>query len=62
MNPLLVMKEDRYEVASVSVYVVQKGDTLVGIARRFDMTVHELKAKNALRQDQIYPDQKLYIN
>ncbi|MDM5187769.1 peptidoglycan DD-metalloendopeptidase family protein [Bacillus sp. DX4.1] len=62
MNPLFVMKEDRHEVASVSVYVVQKGDTLVGIARRFDMTVHELKAKNALRQDQIYPDQKLYIN
>ncbi|PFK29130.1 peptidase M23 [Bacillus cereus] len=62
MNPLLVLNEERHEVASSSMYVVQKGDTLVSIARKFGMTVYEIKAKNALRQDQIYPNQKLYIN
>lgn len=62
MNPLLVLNEERHQVASSSMYVVQKGDTLVSIARKFGMTVYEIKAKNALRQDQIYPNQKLYIN
>ncbi|PFA15521.1 MULTISPECIES: peptidoglycan DD-metalloendopeptidase family protein [Bacillus cereus group] len=62
MNPLLVLNEEKHQVASSSMYVVQKGDTLVSIARKFGMTVYEIKAKNALRQDRIYPNQKLYIN
>ncbi|EEL51445.1 Cell wall endopeptidase, family M23/M37 [Bacillus cereus Rock3-44] len=62
MNPLLVLNEEKHQVTSSSMYVVQKGDTLVSIARKFGMTVYEIKAKNALRQDRIYPNQKLYIN
>ncbi|MEY8349662.1 peptidoglycan DD-metalloendopeptidase family protein [Bacillus cereus] len=62
MNPLLVLNEEKHQVASSSMYIVQKGDTLVSIARKFGMTVYEIKAKNALRQDRIYPNQKLYIN
>ncbi len=38
MNPLLVLSEQRNEVVSSSLYVVQKGDTLVSIARKFSMS------------------------
>lgn len=62
INPLLVMEEQRHEMASTSVYIVQAGDTLYNIANQFGTTVHELKAKNHLQKDVIYPSQKLYIN
>lgn len=62
INPLLVMEEQRHEVASTSVYIVQAGDTLYSVANQFGMTVRELKVKNHLQQDTIYPSQKLYIN
>ncbi|WP_459501548.1 peptidoglycan DD-metalloendopeptidase family protein [Bacillus sp. C1] len=62
MNPLLVLNEERDQVASVSIYIVQKGDTLVSIARKFGITVQDIKMKNTLQQNQIYPNQKLYIN
>ena len=45
MNPLLVLNEQRNEVVSSSLYVVQKGDTLVSIARKFSMTLKEIKEK-----------------
>ena len=45
MNPLLVLSEQRNEVVSSSLYVVQKGDTLVSIARKFSMTLKEIKEK-----------------
>ena len=48
MNPLLVLNEQRNEVVSSSLYVVQKGDTLVSIARKFSMTLKEIKRKNGL--------------
>ncbi|PEB52662.1 peptidase M23 [Bacillus pseudomycoides] len=62
MNPLLVLNEEKHQVVSSSLYVVQKGDTLARIARKFGTTVDAIKAKNELRKDQIYPNQKLYIN
>ncbi|HDR4559009.1 peptidoglycan DD-metalloendopeptidase family protein [Bacillus cereus] len=61
MNPLLVLNEQRNEVVSSSLYIVQKGDTLVGIARKFSMTVNEIKEKNGLQQERIYPNQQLYV-
>ena len=53
MNPLLVLNEQKNQVVSSSLYIVQKGDTLVGIARKFSMTVEEIKVRNGLRQEQI---------
>ncbi|KAB2443468.1 peptidoglycan DD-metalloendopeptidase family protein [Bacillus luti] len=61
MNPLFVLNEQRNEVVSSSLYIVQKGDTLVGIARKFSMTVNEIKEKNGLQQERIYPNQQLYV-
>lgn len=62
INPLAILHKEKYQMVSASVYIVQQGDTLLSIAREFGTTVHELKAKNKLRQDRIYPNQKLYIH
>ncbi|MCM3734660.1 peptidoglycan DD-metalloendopeptidase family protein [Bacillus cytotoxicus] len=62
INPLQILGEKQNTVVSASVYVVQKGDTLVSIARKFGTTVGELKVKNSLQKDIIYPSQKLHIN
>jgi LysM repeat protein len=44
------------------VYVVQPGDSLWLIARRFGMTVEELAANNHIEPPYlIYPGQKLYL-
>ena len=59
MNPLLVLNEQRNEVVSSSLYVVQKGDTLVSIARKFSMTLKEIKEKWI--EELIYPNQQLYV-
>ncbi|MDG2658868.1 LysM peptidoglycan-binding domain-containing protein, partial [Vibrio parahaemolyticus] len=61
MNPLLVLHEQRNETVSSSLYVVQKGDTLVSIARKFRMSVKEIQEKNGLQQELIYPNQQLYV-
>lgn len=42
-------------------YVVQRGDTLFRIARRYGVTVAALKAANGLTRDLIYPGQVLRI-
>ncbi len=43
-------------------YVVQKGDTLLSIARRYGLTVKQLQAANNITNpDKIFPGQKLVI-
>ena len=43
-------------------YVVQKGDTLLSIARRYGLTTKQLQAANNITNpDRIYPGQKLVI-
>ena len=47
---------------STNIYVVQSGDTLLSIARRFGLTVKEIQAANNITDpDHIYPGQKLVI-
>ncbi len=45
-----------------SVYWVRRGDTLSGIAKRFNTTIAQLKAANHLKRDTIYVGQKLTVN
>jgi LysM repeat protein len=45
-----------------SVYRVRQGDTLYGIARRFDVTVRDLQVWNRLRGNVIQAGQRLQVN
>ena len=42
-------------------YVVQKGDTLSGITKRFNVSINELRKNNRLLNDVIYVGQKLRL-
>ncbi len=44
-----------------SVYKVQRGDTLVTVADRFDVTVDQLRRWNHMSKDVISPGRKLYV-
>lgn len=44
-----------------SVYIVEKGDGLYSISRKFRLKVETLKSINNLKSDTIYPGQKLYL-
>ena len=50
--------EDSFETA---VYTVAPGDTLWGIAKRYRMSVNELKTLNKLKRDMVLINQKLTI-
>ena len=53
----------RIQAASRDFYVVQEGDTLFSIARRYSMTVEQLRAINDLGANEvIIPYQKIYLN
>lgn len=43
------------------IYVIQAGDTLPGIAKRFETTVDELKITNGLQSDRVVVGQKLWV-
>jgi len=49
-------------VGKEMIYVVKKGDTLSSIARKFNLTVSEIKALNQLgKEDQIHPEDRLKL-
>ncbi len=50
------------EICSTKIYIVQAGDTLWSIARRFDTTVDEIKRLNNLTSNLLSVGQKLIIS
>lgn len=55
-------KPDNSETAKETRYTVKVGDTLSGIARRFNTTVSAIKSTNQLKTDLIFVNQTLSIN
>ena len=47
--------------STYSTYIVQKGDTLYGIARKYDITVEELKRLNNITGNNLYIGQQLKV-
>lgn len=45
--------------ASASTYTVKKGDTLAKIAKKYDLTIKELKTMNKLKSDKLLVNQEL---
>ena len=43
------------------VYIVKRGDSLYGIARKFGLTVNSIVSVNSLRGKTIYPRQRIYL-
>lgn len=54
--------DDPTPPAAFKTYQVQTGDNLFGIARRFKVSVANLKRWNSLRDNLIYPGQSLQLN
>ncbi len=50
------------DTENTSQYTVKSGDTLSGIARRYNTTVAKLKSLNNLKSDTIYVGQKFAVN
>lgn len=55
------VKAVKSEVADLSLYEVQKGDTLYSISKKFNLLVDELKQKNNLVENALSVGQKLRV-
>ena len=54
-------KEPKKVISKSQFYIVEKGDTLYSISRKFDISVSELKEKNELENNTISIGQKLLV-
>ncbi|WP_461829997.1 LysM peptidoglycan-binding domain-containing protein [Aquifex sp.] len=59
--PKEIVKERRKTRVKYKIYRVKRGDTLIGIAKKFNVSVSELKRVNRLKGSRIYVGQKLKI-
>lgn len=53
----MVEEETTTGTPTADIYLVQDGDTLIGIALKFNMNVHYLKRLNNLSSNVLYPGQ-----
>ena len=47
--------------AQAGFYIVKDGDSLFGIAQRFNVTIRKLRRWNSLSNNQVYPGMRLRI-
>lgn len=60
-KPVETVKEKPIVVSRTTYYVVQSKDTLFGIARKYDISVEELRSWNRLDGNTIHPNQRLRV-
>lgn len=60
-NIKTLQSEEKKEIRSNDYHIVQKGDTLYSISRRYGIKLNELKKINNIVGDKIMPKQKLKI-
>ena len=60
---LFVNKKPDEDTPSKNVYIVKSGDTLGGIANKYDLEVSKIREWNSMRSNssRIYPGQKLTL-
>lgn len=56
-----VTDDEAGRIPSIVIYYVKAGDTLWSIAKKFRVTVEEIKNLNELTDDRIYPNEQLII-
>lgn len=56
-----VMLDDNFGADEVSLYEIQKGDTLYSVSKKFNLSVDELKQKNNLSENALSIGQKLMV-
>ncbi len=59
-DSLLLSQETEIKVTTKT-YVVKKGESVFGIARKFNMTAAELKKLNKMRNNSVHPGRKLLV-
>jgi len=62
IGQLLYIPQEETETIETEVYTVKKGDTLYGIAQKFNLSVDELKKLNGLTNNTLSIGQKLKIS
>ncbi len=60
-NNLISLRKVREPFSPKQYYRVKKGDSLFAVARKFDVSVTNIKEWNHLRKSTIYPNQKLRV-
>lgn len=62
IGQLLYIPKEETEIIETKVYTVKKGDTLYGIANKYNLTVDELKKQNNLTSNSLSIGQKLNVS
>ena len=62
IGQVLYIPKEETEIIETEVYTVKSGDTLYGIARKFNLTVDELKKLNNLTSNTLSIGQKLIVS
>ena len=61
INNIEILEEMLPSMPSIAIYFVKPGDSLWGIAKKFQTTIDSIKEINELEDDMIYPNQQLII-
>ena len=56
-----IAQEDKSEYEPIVLYIIQQGDTLYSLSKKFNLSVEELKKNNGLKDNTLAIGQKIKI-